>query len=132
MPAGEGAGGAGFVGADVAAGEGMEQLFAGVVEGFELEDLAAEIAELGEPVAGVQGEYGVDLLSEALGESGGVAGGGNGNLEVSAADDGGEVEVAEGRVVDGVDQDAGGFGFGEDGPVDGGVVSSGYGEEVSG
>ncbi len=120
MAAGEGAGGAGVVGADFAGGEGVEELFAGVVEGFELEDLAAEVAELGEPVAGVEGEELVDLFAETLGEGGGVAGGGDGDLEVAAADDGGEVEVAEGRVVDGVDQDAGGLGFGEDCAVDGG------------
>ena len=132
MATGEGARGAGVVAADFAAGELVEEFLARVVERFELEDFAAEAAEFGEPVAGVEREQGVDLLAEALGERGAVAGGGDGDLEVAAADDGREVEVAEGRIVDGVDEDAGGFGFGKDGAVGGGDVGCGDGEELPG
>ncbi len=102
MSAGVGAAGACVEAADLAGGEGVEELFALLVEGLELKDFAAEIAELGEPLAGVEGEGFVDFLAQALGERGGVAGGGDGDLEVAAADDGGKVEVAVGRIIYGV------------------------------
>src|SRR6185437_13667265 len=57
---------------------------------------------------------------------------GDGDLQIAATDDRREVEVAEGRVVDGVDKDTGGFGFGEHGAVDGGIVGGGDGEELRG
>jgi len=120
------------IAAYVAAGELVEEFLAGVVEGFELQDFAAEIAEFGEPVAGIEREEGVNLLAQALGERGAVTGGGDGDLKVAATDHGREVEVAEGWVVDGVDQDAGGFGFGEDGTVDGGDVGGCDDEELVG
>ena len=130
--AGEDAGGALVEAADLALGELVEEELALVVEGLGGDDLAAEIAEVGEPVAGVEGELGVDLLAELLGEGGAGAGGGDGDLEVAAADDGGEVEVAEGWVVDGVAEDVGGDGLVVDGAVDGGVVGGGDDEEVVG
>ena len=102
------------------------------LRGSSLDDLAAEVAEVGEPVAGVERELRVDLLAEALGERGAGSGGGDGDLEVAAADDGREVEVAEGRVVDGVAEDVVRLGFGEDGAVDGGDVGGGDDEEVAG
>ncbi len=49
--AGVGAGGACVEAADLAGGEGVEELLAGFVEGLKLEDFAAEVAELGEPGA---------------------------------------------------------------------------------
>ncbi len=67
-----------------------------------------------------------------LGEGGAGSRGGDGDLEVSAADDGREVEVAEGWVVDCVAEDAFFGGFGEDGSVDGGDVGGGYDEEAAG
>jgi hypothetical protein len=48
----------------------VEQLLAGLVQGLQLEDFAAQVAELGEPVAGVERQQGVDLLAQALGERG--------------------------------------------------------------
>ena len=68
--AGEGAGGAAVVAADFAGGELVEQEAAGFVEGLGGYYFAAEVAEVGEPVAGVEGELVVDLLAEALGEGG--------------------------------------------------------------
>ena len=53
-------------------------------------------------------------------------------MEVAAANDGWKVEIAEGRVVDGVDEDAGGFGFGKDCAVDGGDVGGGDDEKLAG
>ena len=131
VAAGHGARGAGVIAADVALGQLVKEEFAFLVEGFGGNDLTAKVAEVGEPVAEVQGELGVDLLAQALGEGGGCAGGGDGYLEVAAADDGREVEVAEGWVVDGVAEDVGGLGFCEDGAVDGGVVGCGDDEEVA-
>jgi len=78
--AGEGAGGAGVIAAYLAAGEGVEELVAGFVQRFKLEDFATEVAELGEPVAGVEREEFVDFFSEFLCKRGGVAGGGDGDL----------------------------------------------------
>ena len=87
MGAGELARGACVVAADIAAGKLVEELVAGLVEGLGLEDFAAEIAELGEPVASIEREGGVDLLAQALGERGAFATGGDGDLEVAATDD---------------------------------------------
>ena len=70
VAAGHGAGGAGVEAADVTLGELMEEELALFVEGLGGDDLAAEVAEIGEPVAEVEGELGVDLFAEALGEGG--------------------------------------------------------------
>ncbi len=130
MLAGEDAGGALVEAADLALSELVEQQLALLVEGLGGDDLAAEIAEVGEPVAGVEGELGVDLLAQTLGECGAGAGGGDGDLEIAATDDGGEVEVAEGWVVDGVAEDIVGDGLVVDGAVDGRIVGGGHDEEV--
>ena len=53
-------------------------------------------------------------------------------MEVAAADDGREVEVAERWIVYGVADDVFCGGLVEDGAVDGGNVSGGYDEEVPG
>ena len=129
MGAGVGAGGTGIESADFAGGEGVEELLAGLVEGLKLEDLAAEVAEFGEPGAEVERESVVELLAEALSERGGVAGGGDGDLEIAAADERREVEVAVGRVVDGVAEDRFGGGFEVDRAVDFGDVGGGDDEE---
>jgi len=67
---GEGARRACVVAADIAAGKLVEELVAGVVEGLHLKDFAAEIAELGEPVASVEREGGIDLVAQALARAG--------------------------------------------------------------
>src|SRR6202043_3741691 len=77
--AGEDAGGALVEAADLALGELVEEQLALLVERLHLDDLAAEVAEVGEPVAGVERELGVDLLPQLLGESGAGAGGGDGD-----------------------------------------------------
>ncbi len=132
MLAGIGAGGAGVEATDLARGEVVQELLAGLVEGFELEDFAAQVAEFGEPGAEVEREGGIQLLTEALGERGGLAGGGDGNLQVAALDDRGEVEVAVGWVVHGVAEDGFGGGFEVDGAVDLGDVGGGDDEEGAG
>src|SRR5215469_1558928 len=109
--AGELARGALVVGADFAPGELMEKEAALFVEGLGSDHLTAEVAKLGEPVAEVKRELFVDFFAELLGEGWRVAGGGDGDLEVSATDDGREVEVTEGRVVDGVAENSGRGGF---------------------
>ena len=110
----------------------MQEEAACFVEGLGGDDLAAEVAEVGEPVAEVERKLLVEVFAKLLGERGRVSGGGDGDLQVAAADDGREVEVAEGRVVDGVAEDSGGGGLGEDGAVDGGDVGGGDDEEGSG
>ena len=117
MFAGEGARGATIVAADFAGGKLVEEQAAGLVEGLGGDYFAAEVAEVGEPIAGVEGELLVDFFAEALGEGGRGSGGGDGDLQVAAADDGREVEVAEGRVVDGVADDVVGDGFVVDGAI---------------
>jgi hypothetical protein len=132
MFAREQARGALVIAADLTLGEFMQEKAALLVEGLGGDNLAAEIAEIGEPVAEVKWKLFVELFAELLGECRRVAGGGDGDLQVSAANDGGEVEVAERRVIDGVAEDAGCGGFGEDGAVDGRVVGGGDDEESSG
>ena len=62
--------GAGVVAADLSAGELVEQLLAGFVQGLELEHFAAEVAEFGEPVAGIEREQRVDLLAQPWASAG--------------------------------------------------------------
>jgi hypothetical protein len=130
--AGEGAGGALVVAADLALGELVEEPLALLVEGLGGYYFAAKVAEVGEPVAGVEGELGVDLFAEALGQCGACSGGGDGNLEIATTDYGREVEVAERWIVYGVADDVFCGGLVEDGAVDGGNVGGGYDEEVPG
>jgi len=119
------------VAADLSLGELVQEETPLLVEGLGGYDLAAEVAEVGEPVAEVERELLVEVFAELLGERGRVAGGGDGDLEVSAANDGRAVEVAEGRVVDGVAEDSGSGGLGEDSAVDGRVIGGSDNEEGS-
>ena len=131
MAAGECAGGASVEATEFAAGELVEKLAAGIVGGLALQYLAAEIAQLGEPITGVKWKERVDLLTQTLGQSGTCACGGDGNLQVSATDDGGEVEVAEGWIVHRIDEDSRSFCFGKDGAIDCWIVGCGDDKEVS-
>ena len=108
----------------------MQEEASGFVEGLGGDYFAAEVAEVGEPVSEVEGELGVQVFAELLGQGGAGSGGGDGDLEVSALDYRGEVEVAEGWVVHGVAEDAffGGFER-RHGSIDGGVICGGYDQE---
>jgi len=130
--AGHNARGALIVAADLALGELVEEPFALVVEGFRGDDLTAEVAEGVEPVTGIERELGVDVFANLLGEGRACSCGRDGDLQVSSADYGREVEVAEGWVVHGVAEDVALAGFVENGAVDGWVVGGGYHEEVVG
>ena len=127
----EEAGGAGVVAADFALSELVEEPFALVVEWFGCDDFAAQIAEVGEPVAGIERKLRVDLFAQSLSERGAGAVGGDGDLQVAAAHDGREVEVAEGRVVDGVAEDVVLGGFLVDGAVDSWIVGRCDDEELA-
>jgi hypothetical protein len=118
--------------ADLASGELVKKELAGLVEGFHLGDLAAEVAEVRKPVASIEGKLRVDLLTQTLSKGWTGAGGGDGNLQVATADDGGEVEIAVGWIVDCVADDVFGLGLQIDGAVDGGVVGGGDDKEGAG
>jgi hypothetical protein len=70
------------------------------------EDFAAKLAEVLKPWAEVRGELLVDFAAQALGNGGAFAGGGDGDLEIAATDDGAEEEIAVGDVIDAVGEDA--------------------------
>jgi len=123
---GEGAGGALIVAADVTLGKLVKEPLALFVEGLGSYDLAAEIAEVGEPVTSVERELGVDLFAKALGQGRAGSGGGDGDLEISTADDGREVEVAEGWIVYCVADDVFCGGFVKDRAINGRDVGGGY------
>jgi hypothetical protein len=121
-----------IVAAYLALDELVEEPLALLVEGLGCYYFAAKIAEVGEPISRVEGELGVDLFAEALGEGGAGSGGGDRDLEIATTDYGREVEVAERWIVYGVANDVFGGGLVEDGAVDGGNVGGGYDEEVPG
>jgi hypothetical protein len=88
---------------------------AGQVDGAELarfaagmrgENFAAQFAEILKPGAEVFRQLLVDFAAQALGDGGAFAGGGDGDLQIAAADHGAEEEIAVGNVVDAVAQDA--------------------------
>jgi len=120
------------VAADLALGQFVQDEAALFVERFGSDDLAAQVAEVGEPVTEVERQLLVEVLAKLLGQRVLVAGGGEFDLQVSAADDGGKVEVAEWRVVDGVAEDPGCGGLREDCAVDCGIVRRGDDEEGPG
>jgi hypothetical protein len=107
----------------------VQGLLAQVARRIGGEDAEAGFAEGAEPMAGIGRGEGVNLFAEALGERGALTGGGDGDLEISAAHDGGIEEVAVGRVVDGVAEDVGGAGGYGDGVIDGLDVGGGDDEE---
>ncbi len=73
-----------IVAADLALRELMQQQLALVVQWLRKCDLAAQIAKIGEPVAGIERKLRVDLLAQPLGERRAGTGGRDGNLEVAA------------------------------------------------
>jgi hypothetical protein len=93
-------GGALIIGADLALCQFMQQKPARFVQGLGSNDLATQIAKIDQPLAKVQRQLLVQLFPELLGERRRVPGGRDCDLQVPAADDGREVEVAEGRIVD--------------------------------
>ena len=88
--------------ADLALGQLMEQRFPGLAAGVRFENLAAELAETFKPGGKVAGQLLVDFAAEALGDGGTFSGGGDGDLQGSAADHRTEKEIAVGNVVDAV------------------------------
>ena len=58
-----------------------------------------------EPGAEVVRQLLVDFAAQALGDGGAFAGGGDGDLQVAAADHGAEEEIAVGDIVDAVAED---------------------------
>lgn len=64
------------------------------------EDFAAKLAEIRQPWTQIGGQLRVDFTAQALREGRAFTGSGDGNLEIAAADDGAEEEIAVGNVVD--------------------------------
>lgn len=110
----------------------MEEPLSLLVERFGSYDLTPQVAKVVEPVTGIEWELGVDVFADLLSEGGAGSSGRDGDLQITATDDGREVEVAEGRVVDGVAEDVFPRGFVVDSAIDGGHVGGGDDEEVSG
>ena len=86
--------------------------------GMRGEDFTAKLAEILKPRAEVAGELLVDFAAKALGEGGAFSGGGDGDLQIAAADHRSEKEIAVGNVVDAVAQDAALGGSAVNGGVD--------------
>ena len=129
--AGQQARGALVVAADFALGELVKQPLALIVERLGSHDFTAQIAKVGEPFACIERKLRVDVLADLLGEGRTGAGGRDGDLKVAAPNDGREVEVAEGWVVDGVAEDALFCRFLKDGTVDGGHIGRSNDKEAS-
>jgi hypothetical protein len=110
-------------------GQLVQEQIAGFSGGRGGTDVAAERAEYGEPGSEVGGKLGVDFAAETLRESGAFTCGRDGDLQIAAGDDGSKVEVAVGRVVDGVAKDVASQSFFVDGVVYAGCVGGGDDEE---
>jgi len=117
------------IAADLSLRELVKNEAASLVERFGSDDLAAELPEISEPVAEVERELLVEILAELLREGRRVSRGRDRDLEVSSPNDGGEVEVTEGRIVDSVAEHPGRCGLGEDGAIDSRVVGRSDDEE---
>ena len=74
-------------------------LFAARMRG---ENFAAQLAEVREPRTQICGQLLVDFAAQPLRDGGAFAGGRDGDLQIAAADDRAEEEIAVGNVVDAV------------------------------
>ena len=97
--------GAGVVAADLALRQLMKQPLPLLIQRLHLRDLAAKIAQIGQPVADIERQLRVDLFAQPLGERRACSGGRNGDLKIAAPNDRREVEVAKRRIVDRVADD---------------------------
>jgi hypothetical protein len=95
------------------------------------QDFAPQFAELREPGAEVIGELLVDFAAQALRDGGAFAGGGDGDLQVAAADHGTEEEIAVGDIVNAVAGDAARDGFAIDRGIDFGHIGGSDDDEVA-
>src|SRR5580704_17205323 len=82
MLTGQHARGTRLVSADLTLSQLVEQPLPLVIQRLHLRDLAAKIAQVGQPVAGVERQLRVDLLAQSLGERGACAGGRDSDLKV--------------------------------------------------
>ena len=114
--------GTGVVAADLPLRQLVKQPLPLVIQRLHLRDLAAKIAQVSHPVAGIERQLRIDLLAQPLGERRACSGGRNSDLKITAPNDGRKVEVAKWRVVDCVANDIFLSGFAIDRPVDSGTV----------
>ena len=84
----------------------MEKQFAGFAAGKHFKNVAAKRAKIFKPGAEVFRELFVDFAAQALGKCRTLTGGGDGNLQIAAADHRAEEEIAIGDVVDTVAENA--------------------------
>ena len=96
---------AGFGFADLALGELVKEGLAGLAARMSFQDFAAELAQVLEPWAQVFGQLFVYLAAKSLCDRGAFSGGGDGDLQIAAADDRTEIEIAIGNVIDTVTND---------------------------
>lgn len=96
----------------------VQELLARFTFGMDLQDFAAKFAKIGEPSAQIGGKRGVDLTTQALRYSRAFTSGGNGDLQIAAADNRSEVKIAVGWIVDRIAEDIAGLGVAVDGGVD--------------
>ena len=96
---------------------------------FFLQQLLAFLREVCEPTGVFGTEGGFHFFAEAAGEGRAGSSGGDGDLQLAAADHRGVVEVAEGWDVDDVAEHVALAGFTVDGVVDFGRIGGGNDEE---
>jgi hypothetical protein len=78
--------GAGWRIADLTLRQLMQQQLARLAAGMRCENFAAQLAEIFKPRAEVFGQLLVDLAAQTLRDGGAFAGGGDGDLQIAAAD----------------------------------------------
>ena len=100
--------------------------------GSSFEDLAPHLADAFDLLTDSWAERIFELASKAVSQSGALAGCGNCNLQRSAANHGGEVEIAIRWIVDAVRENAALLCFEKDGAIDAGVRRCGNSEKRAG
>ncbi len=97
-------------------------------------DFTADVTDEVQPVSDAFIQAFVNFLAEPLGHCRAFSGGGDGDLEIAAANESGKIKIAVGRIVHGIAEDAQALGFEEHGAVDrvvGGGGDSGLPVELS-
>lgn len=113
-------------------GEEMEEalaLFGRRVLGH---NFAASVTDELQPLGNAIVQGLLDFLPKPLGHGGAFAGSRDGNLEIAAADDSGEIKVAVRRIVHRIAEDAQTLGFDKYGAIDQSIGRGGDGQERAG
>src|ERR1700680_4601297 len=94
-----------LVPADLALSQLMKQPLPLVVQRLHLRNLATKVAQVGQPVAGVERKLRIDLFPQSLGERGARSGGRDSNLKTPPPYHRRKIKIAKRRIIHRIAED---------------------------